>query len=141
MNTRPRLIRRIPFWVLIVGSLASAAGGAYLLVTKLGTMDAGLLDGTATTSDVYVGQIWGVTGAILIGAGIVGLLLALSVASLRAFAPQAPAVDEPVAAASTDDEGADATDDDSAEPTADAGESLGYDSELGYTPAETVATR
>lgn len=129
MNTRPRLIRSIPFWVLIAGSLAAAAGGAYLLITKLGTMDAGLLDGTATTSDVYVGQIWAVTGAVLVGAGVIGLLLALTVASLRAFAPVAPPAAEAEPAEATTD------------PSIDTAENLGYDTELGYTEAEPVATR
>jgi len=76
-----------------------------------------------------VGQIWGVAGAILVGAGVVGLLLALSVASLRAFAPAAPAA-QPEQAAEVD-------------PADDAAtaEDLGYDAELGYAEPETVAAR
>ena len=83
MTTSPRLSRSIPFWLLIAGSLGSLAGGAYLLVDRLGGMDARLTDGTATTNDVYVGQVWAVFGAILIGAGILGLALALTVGALR----------------------------------------------------------
>ncbi|RLK49594.1 dinucleotide-utilizing enzyme [Microbacterium telephonicum] len=116
MTTRPRLTRSIPFWGLIVGSVASAGAGAALLLDKLGGMDARLTDGSATSNDVYVGQIWGVFGAILVGAGIVGLLLALTVASLKTFAArpaEAPEVVEAPAFADDEvtDEIADATPD------------------------------
>lgn len=100
---RPRLTRSIPFWVLIVGSLASAAAGAFLLIDKLGGMDARLTDGTATSNDVYVGQIWGVFGAVLIGAGIVGLILALTVASLRSFVAAPAAAQEVIEPPAFDD--------------------------------------
>lgn len=89
MNTRPRLTRSIPFWLLVGGSLASAGAGAFLLVDKLGVMSTTLTSGTATGVEVYVGQIWGVLGAILVGAGVVGLLLAFGLAALRAYAPAA----------------------------------------------------
>lgn len=81
-----RLSRSTPFWVLVGGSVAATAGGAYLLISKLSGMDAGLTDGTATTSDVYVGQIWAVVGAILVGAGLIGFALALTLGALRALA-------------------------------------------------------
>lgn len=132
MNTRPRLIRSLPFWALIVGSLAAALGGTYLLFDTLGGMDARLLDGSATTSDVYVGQIWAVLGTVLIGAGVIGLLLALTVASLRAFAPTTP-----VAEASTPEDEVGET----AVPAAAAGEELGYQEDLGHQKADTVAAR
>ncbi|MDJ1115205.1 dinucleotide-utilizing enzyme [Microbacterium dauci] len=94
MNTRPRLIRSIPFWLLIVGSLASVGVGAYLLIDKLGAMETALTQGTATGIEVYVGQIWAVLGAILIGAGVVGLGLTATLGALRSLA--APAVVENV---------------------------------------------
>lgn len=145
MNPRPRLIRSIPFWALIVGSLASALGGAYLLYDKLIGMDVRLLDGTATTSDVYVGQIWAVFGAVLVGAGVIGLLLALTVASLRAFAPAAavaPVAEIAPAAAEESALPAASASDESAAPAAPAAaEDLGYESELGYEKAETTAAR
>lgn len=115
MTTSPRLSRSIPFWLLIAGSLGSLAGGAYLLVDRLGGMDARLTDGTATTNDVYVGQVWAVFGAILIGAGILGLALALTVGALRSVVAGRPAVvetapvveeaelDRPTAAETADD--------------------------------------
>ncbi|MFL0566703.1 dinucleotide-utilizing enzyme [Microbacterium sp. 179-I 1D1 NHS] len=86
MNTRPRLTRSIPFWVLVAGSLASSAAGAVVLIDKLGTMETALTAGTATGVEVYVGQVWAILGAILIGVGVTGLLLAFALGALRAFA-------------------------------------------------------
>ncbi|MDT3331567.1 MULTISPECIES: hypothetical protein [Microbacterium] len=96
MNTRPRLTRSIPFWLLVAGSLASSAAGAVVLIDKLGTMETALTAGTATGVEVYVGQIWAVLGAILIGVGAIGLLLAFTLGALRAFAvtPQAQTAPE-----------------------------------------------
>lgn len=130
MSTRPRLTRSVPYWLLIAGSLASSAGGAYLLLDRLGGMDARLTDGTATSNDVYVGQIWAVLGAILIGAGLVGLALALTVGALRSFAPaaavevvEAPAFEE---------------DDAPAPQATDSADEYGYEPELGYEPNEAA---
>lgn len=86
MNTRPRLTRSIPFWLLVAGSLASGAAGGVVLMDKLAKMETALTAGTATGVDVYVGQIWAVLGAILVGVGAIGLLLAFTLGSLRAFA-------------------------------------------------------
>ena len=92
-----RLNRSTPFWVLVGGSAVATAGGAYLLITKLASMDAGLTSNTATTSDVYVGQIWAVAGAILTGIGLIGFALALTVGALASLAPaQADVVESPV---------------------------------------------
>lgn len=90
MTNHPRLVRSIPFWILIAGSVAAIGGGAYILVDKLGNMQTTILDNTATGVDVYVGQIWGVFGGILVGAGIVGLALALAVAALRSLVATPP---------------------------------------------------
>lgn len=84
MTVHPRLVRSVPFWLLIVGSVATIGGGVYVLVDKLSNMEATILDGTATGVDVYVGQVWGVFGGILVGAGALGLALALAVAAVRA---------------------------------------------------------
>ncbi|MFI8632208.1 dinucleotide-utilizing enzyme [Microbacterium sp. NPDC077663] len=86
MNTRPRLTRSIPFWLLVAGSLASGAAGGVVLMDKLAKMETALTAGTATGVDVYVGQIWAVLGAILVGVGAIGLLLAFTLGALRAFA-------------------------------------------------------
>lgn len=95
--TRPRLTRSVPFWTLLGGSVVAIGVGAYLLVDKLGIMAATLADGTATGVEVYAGQIWAVLGAILIGAGLIGLALIATLAVLRSFAPAATAevVDAP----------------------------------------------
>lgn len=87
MTVRPSLVRSIPFWILVAGSVATAAIGAWLTVDKLGIMTVGLADGSATPADVYVGQVWAIIGGILIATGIVGLALALVLAVLRSFVP------------------------------------------------------
>jgi len=97
MPTRPRLIRSIPFWGLVVVSLATIAGGWFITTDKLGSMTTTLTDGTATGVDVYVGQSIVQLGSILIGAGVVGILLALGVAALATLRPHAlPEVVEPI---------------------------------------------
>ncbi|MDY0909900.1 dinucleotide-utilizing enzyme [Microbacterium sp. CFBP9034] len=90
MNTRPSLVRSIPFWALLAGSAATAATGAFLLVDKLGTMTTELTDGTATNVTVYVGQTTAIVGGILLGAGVIGVLLALAVAAVSTLRPHAP---------------------------------------------------
>lgn len=97
MSTRPSLVRSIPFWALVAASVATALSGAALLVDKLGVMTTTLTDGTATGVEVYVGQSIAVLGAILIGAGVVGILLALVVATVATLRPHAPVeVVEPI---------------------------------------------
>lgn len=87
MTVRPSLVRSIPFWILLAGSIATSAFGAWLAVNTLGTMSVALTDGTATPVDVYVGQVWAIVGGILIATGIVGLALALVLAVIRSFVP------------------------------------------------------
>ena len=97
MPTRPRLIRSIPFWGLVVVSVATIAGGWYITTDKLGSMTTTLTDGSATGVDVYVGQSIAQLGAILIGAGVIGILLALGVAAVSTLRPHAPVeVVEPI---------------------------------------------
>jgi hypothetical protein len=87
MTVRPSLVRSIPFWILLVGSLATSAFGAWLAVTTLGTMSTALTAGTATPVDVYVGQVWAIVGGVLIATGILGLALVLVLGVLRSFVP------------------------------------------------------
>lgn len=97
MPTRPRLVRSIPFWALVAASLATALTGAVLLVDKLGVMTTTLTDGSATGVEVYVGQSIAGLGATLLGAGVVGILIALAVASFATLRPYAPVeVVEPI---------------------------------------------
>jgi hypothetical protein len=86
MNTRPRLTRSIPFWVLVVGSVASIGFGVWLTIDKLTVMETKLLDGTATGVEVYGGQAWAVFAAAFVGAGLVGLVAALALGAARTFA-------------------------------------------------------
>jgi len=85
MTSRPSLLRSIPFWILVIGSVASLGLGAWIVVSKLDTMIKGLTAQTATTADVYGGQSWVVFGAALVGAGLIGLALALAVAAIGTF--------------------------------------------------------
>jgi len=83
MNTS--LTRNLPYWLLLVLSAASAAVGGWLIAGQIGTMNARLLDGTATNVEVYVGPSIVVVGAVLLGAGVVGILLALVLAAGKAL--------------------------------------------------------
>ncbi|QIG40815.1 hypothetical protein G5T42_16150 [Microbacterium sp. 4R-513] len=98
MTARPSLVRSIPFWILLVGSLASTVVGIWLVVDRIGTMNATLTDGSATGVEVYGGQAWVTLGAALVGAGLVGFVAALFLGVLRSFVrPAAVEVGAPVA--------------------------------------------
>lgn len=91
------LTRSIGFWLLIVLSLASGAVGGWLTASQLTTMTATLLDGSATGVEVYVGQSLAVLGSALIGAGVLGVLLAFALLAVRSLLPaSAPAALEPI---------------------------------------------
>ncbi|MEJ1092021.1 hypothetical protein [Microbacterium istanbulense] len=78
------LSRRIGFWFLAFVSVLSLALGGSLIIGQLGSMNTGLLDGTATAADVYVGQSLVVVGAVLVGAGLLGGMLTVAVSLLQA---------------------------------------------------------
>ncbi len=88
MSARPSLVRSIPFWVLIAGSLATSIFGLWLATDKLGIMTDKLADGTATGLEVYVGQVWAIIGGVLIATGLIGLALALVLGVVRSFVAQ-----------------------------------------------------
>jgi hypothetical protein len=91
------LVRSIPFWVLVVGSLATLAYGVSLVLDKIAVMTVTLTDGTATGVEVYVGQSVALLGSILVGVGVLGLLIALAVAAASTLRPHAPVeVVEPI---------------------------------------------
>jgi hypothetical protein len=119
------LHRSIRFWVLVGGSAATAATGAFLLVDKLAGMSTVLLDGSATGVDVYVGQVWAILGAILVGAGALGLGLALTLGVLRGLLTRETV--ETVA-----------PEDDLQENDLQENDAFGYDRDLGYEDAERV---
>ena len=87
-----RLARSVPFWVLLLASLASIGVGLWLVLTKVSEMSATLADGSATYEQVYVSPAWIGFGGVLVGAGILGLLLVLTLAALRSALP-APAAE------------------------------------------------
>lgn len=86
MNTS--LTRSIGFWLLVVLSLASAAVGGWIISGQVATMTTTLLDGTATGIEVYVGQSLVVFGAALVGAGVLGVLLALALIAVQSLIPR-----------------------------------------------------
>lgn len=90
-----RLIRSIPFWVLVVASIAATAVGVDQLIARLNALDVVLTDGSASMSDLYVGQIWAVASAILAGIGLIGIAIALAVAAMASLAPAAVPAPQP----------------------------------------------
>jgi len=91
------LTRSIGFWLLLILSLAATAVGGWLISGQLGTMTTTLTDGTATGVEVYVGQSLVVVGSVVLGAGIIGILIAVALTAVQALIPaQAPAVVEPI---------------------------------------------
>ncbi|MGC5169748.1 hypothetical protein ACPW96_10220 [Micromonospora sp. DT81.3] len=91
MNTaRPSLTRSIPFWALVVLSIAAVAYGAWFSLSQITAMTAALSGPAPTPADVYGPQSLVIVGAVVLGAGLVGILLALSIATLRALVPSEP---------------------------------------------------
>ena len=105
MPIRPSLVRSIPFWILLAGSLASLIVGGLLVVDKIGIMSEALLAGTATGVEVYVGQSWIVVGGALIAAGLIGFVAALGLAVVKSLMPATPVeVFEPIVDADSDED-------------------------------------
>lgn len=91
------LTRSIGFWLLLVLSLAAAGVGGWLISGQIGTMTSTLTDGTATGVEVYVGQSLVVVGAGLLGAGVIGVLLAVALTAVQSLIPvAAPVIVEPI---------------------------------------------
>jgi len=90
MNTRPRLVSSIPFWALLVVSLASLAYGLWIVLDKIGVMTATLVDQSATGVEVYAGQAWIVFGSAFVAAGVIGLVVTLAILTLQTLAPRPP---------------------------------------------------
>jgi len=88
MQTRPRLVTSIPFWVLLVLSLASVIGGLVVVFQQIDAMQAVLNDPNATVVTVYVAQSWAIVGAALLGVGVLGVLTTLAVAAVVSTRPR-----------------------------------------------------
>ncbi|MFF5626780.1 hypothetical protein [Microbacterium sp. LWH10-1.2] len=81
------LTHSIGFWLLLLVSLVAAAVGGWIISGQLSTMTSTLLDGTATGVEVYVGQSLIVFGAALVGAGVLGILIALALVAVQSILP------------------------------------------------------
>lgn len=137
-----KLIRNISYWLLLVVSLVSAAVGGWIISTQSTSMTTALLDGTATGVEVYVGQSLIVTGAVILGAGIIGILLALALGAAKALLPAAaPVIVEPI------DWSADASASDTSGPAsanadaADAASDATTDEESASMAEENISAR
>ncbi|MEV8242038.1 hypothetical protein AB0O90_17465 [Microbacterium testaceum] len=82
MQTRPRLVTNIPFWVLVIASLAAVIGGLVLVLAQVNAIQALVNDPNATVVTVYVAQSWVSVGAAVLAAGAIGLASALAVATV-----------------------------------------------------------
>lgn len=115
MPTRPTLVRSIPFWVLFVGSLALTGFGAWMVFDRLVGFENGVREGAAdqaaqldlSISTYTVGPA-ATAGAVILGAGVIGLLLTAAVAAIASVLPR-PAVAHVEAGDLTAEETPDAT--------------------------------
>ncbi|BAJ76613.1 dinucleotide-utilizing enzyme [Microbacterium testaceum StLB037] len=82
MQTRPRLVTNVPFWVLVIASLAAVIGGLVLVLRQVDAIQALVNDPNATVVTVYVAQSWVSVGAAILAAGAIGLASALAVATV-----------------------------------------------------------
>jgi hypothetical protein len=97
MNTRPRLISSIPFWVLLVASLAAVASGVWVVLDRLERISTAILTQTPeAVIEVYQSQSTIIVGAVVLGAGLVGLLITLGVAALSTLRTQPEIVVEEI---------------------------------------------
>ncbi|MGW8483643.1 hypothetical protein ACWGJP_10920 [Microbacterium sp. NPDC055903] len=134
------LLRSIPFWLLLVLSLAAIGIGGWIATDQIGVMTTTLLDGTATGVEVYAGQAWVVLAGALLAGGVIGLFLALALAAARALLPR-PAV-EVVEAIDWTAQGSDDDESESADPTgATEAETSDTSSEVDAEQAEPAITR
>ncbi|GAA1694252.1 hypothetical protein GCM10009808_09180 [Microbacterium sediminicola] len=89
-----RLVRSLPFWVLIVASVVSLGIGLWLVLSKSAELSTTLADGSAGYEQVYVNPTWIGFGGILTGVGVLGVLLALVLAALASALPQPVVIEE-----------------------------------------------
>ncbi|MEV7758135.1 dinucleotide-utilizing enzyme [Microbacterium sp. NPDC089180] len=109
MKTRPRLVTSIPFWVLVVASLAAIAGGLAIVLNGIDAMEQVLNDPNATVVQVYVGQSWVVVGAAVLGAGAIGIALVLALGAAATLTRRPDVAIETIDWNSDDETAADST--------------------------------
>lgn len=120
MSRPHRLSRSVAYWALVFASVLSLAGGVALSLPRIGTMEEMLLAGTATGVEVYVGQAWITLAAGLVGAGALGIILALALAAAKTLVSSRPVVVEQIDWEADDAEPHDvAEEDDTAQTDAD----------------------
>lgn len=143
-STRAELRRSVPFWVLLVGSLGLTGFGAWLVFDRLGALSDGIRSQTTDTAAqlevtvaAYVAPPTATVGGVILGAGLVGLLLALALATLSALLPR-PAVEVVEAIDWTSDD-ADGFDDEQDDLSADDGSSDREPVSDGAAPEEAVS--
>ncbi|MFJ6652565.1 hypothetical protein ACIQLJ_07210 [Microbacterium sp. NPDC091313] len=96
MTARP-LFRSIPFWLLFVGSLALTGLGIWLTLDRLTRIESAISAPTeASNIEVYVGQPAATVGGALLAAGLIGLFLTLTVATISSLLPRSTAVVEQI---------------------------------------------
>lgn len=96
MTARP-LFRSIPFWVLFVGSLALTGIGVWLTLDRLTRIETAISAPTeASNVEVFVGQPAATVGGALLAAGLIGLFLTLTVATISSLLPRPTAVVEAI---------------------------------------------
>lgn len=88
MQTRPRLVTNVPFWVLVIASLAAVIGGLVLVLRQVDAIQALVNDPNATVVTVYVAQSWVSVGAALLAAGAIGVAAALAVGAVVSTRPR-----------------------------------------------------
>lgn len=88
MTSRPTLVRSIPFWILFVGSLALTGVGAWLVFTFVTAFEQAVRTGAADQAQqldlsisTYTIGPTATAGAVILGAGLVGLLLTAALAA------------------------------------------------------------
>ena len=82
MQTRPRLVTNVPFWVLVIASLAAVIGGLVLVLAQVNAIQALVNDPNATVVTVYVAQSWVSVVAASLKKGAIGRASALAVATV-----------------------------------------------------------
>jgi hypothetical protein len=89
MHSRPSLVRNVPFWILLAVSLVLTGVGTWIVLERLGQMESAVATQSADAAiQVYVGPSFVFPGAVILGAGLIGLLLTLAVAAAATLRPR-----------------------------------------------------
>ncbi|MGP3534936.1 dinucleotide-utilizing enzyme [Microbacterium sp. RD1] len=104
MNSRPSLIRNIPFWVLLVVSVVLTAVGGWLVSDRLGRIESAITTPTEQSNvEVFVSQSAVIGAGAVLAAGLLGILLTLTVAAIASLRPRVAEVVEEIEWTSEDE--------------------------------------